>query len=84
MPKSIPISKSLGDIAYWLVFLIFLPGILGALNLGGLLEPIQGMLNKILDFLPNILTAAIIVLVGWFVAKIVTTNNIKFIKCYRT
>ncbi|MCW8850192.1 MAG: mechanosensitive ion channel, partial [Melioribacteraceae bacterium] len=69
--KSIPISKSLGDIAYWLVFLIFLPGILGALNLGGLLEPIQGMLNKILDFLPNILTAAIIVLVGWFVAKIV-------------
>jgi hypothetical protein len=69
--KSVPVSKSLGDIAYWLVFLIFLPGILGALNLGGLLEPVQGMLNKILDFLPNILTAAIIILVGWFVAKIV-------------
>ncbi len=69
--KSVPVSKSLGDIAYWLVFLIFLPGILGALNLGGLLEPIQGMLNKILDFLPNILTAAIIIFVGWFVAKIV-------------
>lgn len=69
--KALPISKSLGDIAYWLVFLIFLPGILGALNLGGLLEPVQGMLNKILDFLPNILTAGIIILVGWFVAKIV-------------
>jgi len=69
--KDVPISKSLGDIAYWLVFLIFLPGILGALNLGGLLEPVQGMLNKIMDFLPNILTAAIILLVGWFVAKIV-------------
>lgn len=70
-PKSIPVSKSLGDIAYWLVFLIFLPGILGALNLGGLLEPVQGMLNKILDFLPNILTAGVIILVGWFVSKIV-------------
>lgn len=69
--KSVPVSKSLGDIAYWLVFLIFLPGILGALNLGGLLEPVQGMLNKILDFLPNILTAGIIIFVGWFVAKIV-------------
>lgn len=69
--KSLPISKSLGDIAYWLVFLVFLPGILGALNLDGLLEPVQGMLNKILDFLPNILTAGIIILVGWFVAKIV-------------
>jgi hypothetical protein len=68
--KTIPLSKSLGDVAYWLVFLIFLPGILGALNLGGLLEPVQGMLNKILDFLPNIFTAGIIILVGWFVAKI--------------
>ena len=68
---NIPLSKSLGDIAYWLVFLIFLPGILGALNLGGILEPIQGMLHKILDFLPNVLTAGVIVLVGWFVAKII-------------
>ncbi len=68
---NIPLSKSLGDIAYWLVFLIFLPGILGALNLGGILQPIQGMLNKILDFLPNVLTAAVIILVGWFVAKII-------------
>lgn len=69
--NNIPISKSLSDIAYWLVFLIFLPGILGALRLDGLLEPVQSMLNKILDFLPNILTAGIIIFVGWFVAKIV-------------
>ncbi|MCB0742651.1 MAG: mechanosensitive ion channel [Ignavibacteriae bacterium] len=69
--KKIPISKSLGDIAYWLVFLVFLPGILSALNLGGILEPIQGMLDKIFAFLPNIFTAAVIIIVGWFVAKIV-------------
>ncbi len=69
--KKIPISKSLGDIAYWLVFLIFLPGILSTLQLGGILEPIQGMLNKILDFLPNVFTAAIIIFIGWFVAKII-------------
>ncbi len=69
--KQIPLSKSLGDIAYWLVFLLFLPGILGALELGGILEPVQSMLNKILDFLPNVLTAGIILLIGWFVAKII-------------
>ncbi len=69
--KQIPLSKSLGDIAYWLVFLLFLPAILGALELGGILEPVQSMLNKILDFLPNVLTAAIIILIGWFVAKII-------------
>jgi len=69
--KQIPLSKSLGDIVYWLVFLLFLPAILGALNLGGILEPVQSMINKILDFLPNIFTAGLILLVGWFVAKIV-------------
>lgn len=69
--QEVPVSKSLGDIAYWLVFLIFLPGILGALELGGILEPVQSMLNKMLDFMPNILTAGVILLVGWFVAKIV-------------
>ena len=69
--KAIPLSKTLGDIAYWMVFLLFLPAILGALNLGGILEPVQGMLDKILEFLPNILTAGIILLIGWFVAKII-------------
>jgi Mechanosensitive ion channel, conserved TM helix len=36
-----------------------------------LLGPVQGMINKILDFLPNIFTAGLIVLVGWFLARIV-------------
>ncbi len=69
--KAVPLSKTLGDIAYWLVFLLFLPAILGALNLGGILQPVQNMLDKILEFLPNVLTAGIILLIGWFVAKII-------------
>ncbi len=69
--KQIPLTKSLAEAAYWLVFLLFLPAILSALELEGLLAPIQGMINKILDFMPNILTAAIIAIVGWFVARIV-------------
>jgi hypothetical protein len=50
---------------------LFLPAILGALSLQGLLAPVQGMIDKILSFLPNLVTAGIIFLVGWFIARLV-------------
>jgi len=65
-----PVSNSIGDVLYWLVLLMFLPAILGTLKMEGLLAPVQGMVDKILAMLPNILAAAIIGLVGWFVARI--------------
>ena len=64
------LSNTLGDTAYWLTLLLFLPAVLGALNLGGLLQPVQTMIDKVLGFLPNILAAAVIVVVGWLVARI--------------
>ncbi len=66
-----PLSKTMGDAVYWLVFLLFLPAILGALKLDGLLGPVQGMVDKILAFLPHLLAAAIILGVGWLLARIV-------------
>ena len=66
-----PMSDTLGNILYWLIFLLFLPAILGALELKGLLDPVQGMVNEMLAMLPNIVAAAIIGFVGWWVAKIV-------------
>ncbi len=65
-----PVSDSIGDVLYWLIMLMFLPAILGTLKMDGLLVPVQGMVDKILGMLPNILAAAVIGLVGWFVARI--------------
>jgi hypothetical protein len=70
-PARPSIADTLGDVVYWLVFLLFLPAILGALNLGGILEPVQVMLTQILAYLPNVVAAGLILLVGWFVARIV-------------
>lgn len=67
----IPLSKTLGDVTYWLIFLLVLPGILEGLGLEGLLEPVLTMVNKLMAFLPNLLAAAVILAVGWFVARIV-------------
>jgi len=65
------LGKALGDVVYWLVFLLFLPAVLGALAMEGLLTPVEGMINVILAYLPNIFAAVIILAIGWFAARIV-------------
>ncbi len=64
------IGSNIGNILFWLIILMFLPMILGTLQLDGLLEPVQGMIDKILAMLPNILGAGVIGFVGWLIAKI--------------
>lgn len=66
----IPLTKSISETVYWIVFLLFLPAILDALRLEGLLQPVQNMLDEILAVLPNIFAALVVLLVGWFIARI--------------
>lgn len=65
-----PMSKTVGNVLFWLVVLLFLPTILAAYELHGLLEPVQAMLAKLLDMVPNAFAAAVIGFVGWIVAKV--------------
>jgi hypothetical protein len=67
----VPLSQSVGEAVYWLVWLFFLPAILGALRLESLMLPVQHLVDAILLYLPHLVAAALIVLVGWFVARIV-------------
>lgn len=64
------IAQTFGEIVYWLIFLLFLPAILGTLGLEGILVPIQGMLNKLLAALPNIFAAFILLSISWILARI--------------
>ena len=68
---SVSLSQTLPEAVYWVVFALFLPAILGALQMPGLLEPVQAMFTKAFNYLPNIIGAAVILLVGTFIAKIV-------------
>ena len=67
----VPLSQSVGEAVYWLVWLFFLPAILGALRLTSLMVPVQNLVNAILLYLPKLVAAALILVVGWFVARIV-------------
>ena len=68
--QPLTVSSSLASAAYYLVFLFFLPAILGALGLTEVAQPVQDMLARILDFLPNLLGAVITFVIGYFVARI--------------
>ena len=70
-PPETPVADNLGEAVYWLVFLLFLPAVLGALALEGLLQPVQSLVDELLGFLPNVLGAGLILVVGWFVANLV-------------
>ena len=65
-----PMSKSVGNVLFWLTFLLFVPAILGAFDLEGLLEPVQGMIDEALAMIPNIVAAVAIGFVGWVVARV--------------
>ena len=67
----VSLTKMVSETVYWLVFLLFLPAVLDALALQGLLDPVRGMVGKVLAFLPNLFAAALIFVIGWFVARII-------------
>lgn len=69
--EAVPLAKTVSDTVYWLVFLLFLPLLLDTLAVPGLLAPVQELVGGILGFLPNLFAAAIILVAGWFLARIV-------------
>lgn len=68
--RSESVTATVGNVAYWLVFLLFLPAVLATLGLQGLLQPVQGVVDQILGVLPNILGAALILFLGWLGARV--------------
>jgi hypothetical protein len=81
---NIRLSDTISEVAFWLVLLLFLPAILSTLELEGLLTPAAGMVGRMLEFLPNIFTAAVILLVGWLVARIVQRIVSNLLKSFGT
>ena len=65
-----PIGQSLAGALFWLVILLFLPNILNALEMRGLLDPLNEMLTKTLGMLPQVVAAVVIGGIGWIVATV--------------
>lgn len=61
--------ESIGKFVYFLVFILFMPSILDALNMNAVSGPISNMMQNLLAFIPNIIGAGVILFVGYFFAK---------------
>ncbi|MGP4714781.1 MULTISPECIES: mechanosensitive ion channel [unclassified Psychrobacter] len=66
-----PMSSTIADMVYWFILLIVLTMVLGQLELDGLFAPLTNMVDKIFSFIPNILIAAVVFVVGYIIAKVV-------------
>lgn len=65
------VGESIGQIASLLVWLFGLVAVLQVFALREVLTPIQGMLDSILGYLPNIIGAGFVFFIGYVIAKIV-------------
>ncbi|WP_231442261.1 mechanosensitive ion channel [Brevibacterium zhoupengii] len=64
------IGKSIGQIGSLIVWLLGLIAVLQLFNLDQVLTPLQGLLDGIFGFLPNIIGAGVIFFIGFVFAKI--------------
>lgn len=61
----------IGKLVYLLVFLLFVPAIFSVLGMREVTAPITNILNTVWGYVPNIVAAVIILVIGSFIAKLV-------------
>lgn len=61
----------IGKLVFIIVFILFLPSVFGRLGLTQVATPISQMVTDFVAFIPNLLAAILILIVGFFVAKII-------------
>ncbi|UCF28288.1 MAG: mechanosensitive ion channel [Chloroflexota bacterium] len=69
--EQVSFTETLGVAVYWFTLLLFLPSVLSALGIQQVAASINAVFAQIFDYIPNILAAGVIVLVGWFIARVV-------------
>ncbi|MBR3834352.1 MAG: mechanosensitive ion channel [Lachnospiraceae bacterium] len=70
-------------LAYFVTFLLFLPGVLDKIGMQSVSAPITNMVDSFLEFIPKLIAAGIIVVVGIFVAKIVKELLVPVLKAIK-
>ncbi len=66
-------SQALGQAVFWIVLLVGLVAALNALQLSAVTDPLENMLTDFLAFVPNLVAAGLILLVGLFVIRLIRT-----------
>jgi hypothetical protein len=70
-PQKYPVANGVGTAVYWIVWLCFIPAVVGILQLEGLLDPVESLFEKVLLALPNIFAAGLVLIVAFFLGRLV-------------
>lgn len=65
------LSETVPSAVYWITFLFFAPAILRALRIESIMTPVEKMFEKVFNYIPNVFSAILILVVGFFAAKII-------------
>lgn len=65
------LAQFIAKAVYLLVFMLFVPGIFSSLGLSVIFTPVANIFNAIWAYVPNIIAAAIVLVVGFMIAKLV-------------
>lgn len=82
--EQVTFTESLATAVYWFTLLLFLPSVLTALGIREIAIPIQSVFNDIFGYIPNILAGGLILLVGWFIARVIRQVVVNLLKAIGT
>lgn len=74
------IPELLGKLGFILTVLFFLPGIFDRFGLNNISAPLTGMLGTFLGYIPRLIGAALLLFLGFVIAKIVQQLTIGFLE----
>lgn len=66
-----PVEKWIGTIVFWLIMILVLIAFLDRLQLTGVSQPLTRFLEQVVDFIPKLAGAAILLAIAWVLATIV-------------
>lgn len=78
--NEVKIADVLASIVYVLLFIPILTLALETLGVKSLSEPIVGLLDQVINFIPNILVAVVLLAIGGFIAKLLSNVLEKVLK----
>lgn len=67
--KKTSLKEFIAKLFYLITFALFVPGIFEKLNLKGVSEPVISMMDKLLTYLPNIIAATVLLVIGLCIAR---------------
>lgn len=68
--KTYDLAHLLSRIAFWFVFIIGISAALSYLHLDAISVPFANMINSVLLFIPNLIAAGLLALLGWVLATV--------------